>query len=270
MIDRLRSYFRPAMRLGQNERPLNHGLCVQRQAARRPLTLHAIHPHRLGNVRLQCCRMAPDTPLACLAQLRMRLVHLLHHRSHQAGELGQLPLQQRFPKIDVRQQPVHWILRRVVLSLPKQPPRHEVPVLGCRQRQLCLTLEVVEEAALRQPRRLADVLHPGRCISLGSNEMQRGVQQLSPRFVLCLCNPHVHTNQSVCTLASQFPPCQALSVKFIRIPLAHPDLHPPCTNLPAHPLQRVRLERRHPAGLRRHPRPPPIPCLIQHRQRCPL
>ena len=89
------------LRLCENELALQHRLGKQRRAFRIPVRIRRIKRLRLGEVGFDPSGVLANVTVTRGADRRMRVVGLLHHRAEQAGELGQLALQDCLAKGDV-------------------------------------------------------------------------------------------------------------------------------------------------------------------------
>ena len=98
MLNARRGHLAAVLSFGQNERALDGGLRVERQALRSSLRRHASLAHGFFYIRDKDPRVAGDAAVAGLTQGRMRVVDLLHHSSCQAGEVGQFAAQQSLTK----------------------------------------------------------------------------------------------------------------------------------------------------------------------------
>ena len=81
------------MSFGENECALNRGLCEEREIVRLPCGIGRVQGFGGGDVfgDNRCVRC--DSVVAGVANARMRDKSFLHHRAEQAGEIGQVALQ---------------------------------------------------------------------------------------------------------------------------------------------------------------------------------
>jgi hypothetical protein len=77
---------------GQNECALDRGLGYREQGFPRSNCLDAALAHGFFYVRDESGRMSADALVTGLANRRLRVINLLHHGTHQAGEIRQLAL----------------------------------------------------------------------------------------------------------------------------------------------------------------------------------
>src|SRR5579859_4765007 len=91
---------RPAVGLRQNERTLQHGLCVQRQTLSSPRGANPMALHRRSNVGLNLGGMSKDARRTCRTDFRVRAIDFLDHRADKTGELRDLPFEERLAKIE--------------------------------------------------------------------------------------------------------------------------------------------------------------------------
>jgi hypothetical protein len=183
MVDACGSDLEIVSCLRENERALEGGLSVEREALGGPVREHVPLAHGFFDVWNQRRSMLADTAIAGVADGRVRVVDLLHHGAGEAGEVGQLTHEQGLAEIDIGQQAVERISDCVIRCGGKERTRAFAPVAGCGQRQLFLAIEVVEEASLGQAGGFADVLDARGGISFGADYVQGRVEDPGLRFV---------------------------------------------------------------------------------------
>jgi hypothetical protein len=96
----------------------------------------------------------------------MTNVRLLHHRAGEAGETGDVALQQAAAKLEVAAHALERIGGGVERGGGEHLVRDFRPALRGRDRQRFLAVEVVKERALGQPGGPADVVDRGGGITL--------------------------------------------------------------------------------------------------------
>ncbi len=121
---------------------------------------HAILRDRGFDVGRESCGVPADALLAGGPDRRVRVVDLLRHGADEAGKVRRFALQESLAKVHVGQQPIERIRGLVIGRCGEDAEVTSLQVIGRRQSQFLLAVEVVEEASLGQFRRLADVLDP--------------------------------------------------------------------------------------------------------------
>ena len=167
-----------ALGFGQDERALQRGLGVVRQALCGPVGIRRVQRACLGDVFGDGLGVRVNTHPARITNGGVGFKRLLHHGAQQAGEIGQLALQNLGAKVDVGEHPLTRVGNLLIRRAGEQAAGHLGPITCGLNRQLFLALEVVEEAALAHARRVADVVHRGGGVALGAKHLQGGVQQL--------------------------------------------------------------------------------------------
>jgi len=183
MVDACGSDLAIVFRFRENERALDGGLGIERQALRGPVRVDVPPAHGFFDVGNQRRSVLADTAIAGLADGRVRVVDLLHHGAGEAGEVGQLTHEQGLAEIDIGQQAVEGVSECTKRRGGKERIRDFDPVVGCGQRQRFLAIEVVEEASLGQAGGFADVLDARGGISLGADYVHGRVENLDLRFM---------------------------------------------------------------------------------------
>ena len=169
-----------AFGLGENERALQHRLCVQREALRRPVASDAALLHRLGDIGFDLFGMAADAGVAGVANGGMGVVDLLHHRADEAGEIRHVALEQRAAEIDVAEHAIERILVRVIGRGREEGAGHLRPVIRRRNGERFLAVEMMEERALRHAGARAQLIDRGRDVALLADHGEGRIQQLLP------------------------------------------------------------------------------------------
>jgi hypothetical protein len=167
----------------ENERALEGGLGIEREAFRGPLREHVPLTDRFFDVGNQRRSVLVDTAIAGIADGRVCVVDLLHHGAGEAGVVGQLAHEQGFAEIDISQQAVERVSECVIGRGGKERGAAFDPVVGGGQRQLFLAIEVVEEASFGQAGGFADVLNARGGISLSADYVEGRVEDPGLRFV---------------------------------------------------------------------------------------
>ncbi len=162
----------------ENEGSLNDGLGVEREASGGPLSLDAVLAHGFGDVGLERCGVPADALVAGFADGRVGLIHFLNHGSDEAGEVGQIALEDGLAEIDVGEEAVEGIGEELIGSGCEEAAGDAVPVVGGGERELFLALEVMEEAAFGEAGGLADVLDACCRVAFGADDVEGGVEQL--------------------------------------------------------------------------------------------
>jgi len=114
MVDACDSDVAVMFRFGKNERALESGLRVKREALRCPVWMHAAFANRFLDVRDQRRRMRADTAIAGVTNIRVGVVDFLHHGARKAGKIHQLSLQHRLAQVNVSQEPIERVGRFVI------------------------------------------------------------------------------------------------------------------------------------------------------------
>ena len=86
MIKTFRRGRSAALRLGEDEAALDHGLDMQREALRRNIRSHAVFSHRIADVGLECLGVGGDGVFAGGVDFGVREVSLLDDGPHEARE----------------------------------------------------------------------------------------------------------------------------------------------------------------------------------------
>jgi hypothetical protein len=193
MLKTFRGNRRATLRLRENKRTLQDGLREEGETLGAPSCVRRSERARLGNVPRDATGMRVDMRLACCTKRGMGGVSFLHHRTEEAGELGQAAVEQGRAKIDVAEQPRPRVWQRAVGRRGEGGLGGRGEVLGGGERELFLACEMMEEAALGQPGGRADVVDGRGGVALGADHMQRRVQQPGLRRVLTTCLGHFHT-----------------------------------------------------------------------------
>jgi hypothetical protein len=178
MIDARACSLGTLLRLRKDERALNNGLHVKRQAFCGPLAIgDAPLAHRSLNIGLKGSGVAEDTRPAGVADRRMSVKDVLNHCSGEAGELMRFAPDESLAEIDVSQNSVKGIRKLAVGCVLKSVSRLLIPI-GCSgESQIFLAAEMVEETTFGYPRGSANVLHTRRAIALGTHHIQGRLQQ---------------------------------------------------------------------------------------------
>lgn len=179
-----------ALRLRQNEGPLEDGLNVFGEAVSTPQSVAWVFAQCRGDILLQHGRVLAEALLAGLQDRRVRLVRLLHQAAEQAGEFRQFPPQERLAKLHISQQALDGIDQLPIGNGTEQSFRQRRKMSGRRDRQRFLAGKVVEEGALGHTCRLTQVIDRRRGITLGANDIHGRIQQLGFR---ALSGPHRHS-----------------------------------------------------------------------------
>src|ERR1700733_13163922 len=109
MVDVCGSDFAIVFRFRENERALEGGLGVKRQALSGPVREKGPLAHSFFYVGNQRCGVLADTTIAGVADSRVRVVDLLHHGAGEAGEVRQLAPQPGLAEIDISEQAVERV-----------------------------------------------------------------------------------------------------------------------------------------------------------------
>src|SRR5215469_3255587 len=168
---------RSALCFGENERTLEHGLGMKRQAGSAPIGPYAVDLNRLSDGALKLRGMAADGGVARSPYGGMAVVGFLHHGANKAGELPHLTLQKSFPKIEIAEDPIQRINMSVVGRRREQCICHLGPVVSCCDAKIVLALEVMEEGTLGDTCRGAEIIDCGRCIALGADKGEGSFKQ---------------------------------------------------------------------------------------------
>ena len=89
------------------------------------------------------------------------------------------PMSER-TEVEVAEHAIGRVLGLVVRRVGEEPAGRDRPVVGGRDREVVLRREVVEERALRHPRRRAQVVHGRGVETLGPDHGDGGVEQAVP------------------------------------------------------------------------------------------
>jgi len=106
----------------------------------------------------------------------MRVVDFLNHGPDETCEVRQVALQNCFAEVHIRKQPLERIGQLAVGRGGEEGAGHVSPIRSRRESQVLLAFEVMEEAALGQPRRFANILNACGCIALGADDVQGRVE----------------------------------------------------------------------------------------------
>ena len=180
MIDAVCGDAGAALRLGENEGALENGLRVQRQRSGAPFRRRIAVAHRGLDVGFKGCRVVADACVACRADGRGGLVTFLHHGADKAGEFRHAALQQRLAEFQIADDARQRIGMCVIGGGRKQRAGDPRPVVRRRDAKLFLAFEMVEERALGDARRSAQLVNRGGRIALGADQGQGCIQQLLP------------------------------------------------------------------------------------------
>jgi hypothetical protein len=158
---------------------LQHGLHVQRKTLRRPLRADAAKSHGFGNIRLDRRRVIADACLAGIADLGIGLVDFLHHRSDKTRKLRNVAGKEGPAEIDVTENPLERIGMAMIGRGREQRAGRLGPIVGRRDGNRFLALEVMKEGPLRHARFGAKLIDRRRDVALGADHGQSGLQQLA-------------------------------------------------------------------------------------------
>ncbi len=164
MVDACGGNGRIVFGFGQNEGALDSCLRVEGQAFGSEAALDAALAHGFFDIGHEGRSVIADALVACLADCRVRVVDLLGHGSNQAGEVGQVTLDESFAQVDIGKNAVQGIgqLGQVVISSGGEEGGGAVaPIFGSGEGQVFFAPEVMEEAALGKGGLFADVLNAG-------------------------------------------------------------------------------------------------------------
>ena len=164
--------------LGQNERALQHRLCVQRQTFRRPCGSWRVA--RLGSTHhfFNFYDMRLDASKTGIPDRRMGDELLLRHGAQQACGVGQCaPFQKLATKIHIADQLVQRVFKPMIRRLRKGPAGHIGPEGGCRYGQLFFARKVVKESALGHPRLCTQGIHSGAIIAILAHQLHGSSQK---------------------------------------------------------------------------------------------
>lgn len=173
MIDAVQRLVAPARRLGEDEGALEHGLGVPREARRGPVGLDAARRHGRRDVRFERRRVAEDAGGAGVADRRVRPVDLLRHGPDEAGEFGGIAVDDRLAELDIAEQAVERVVEPVVRRVREEGRGGFRPIGGGGDAERFLGLEMMEERALGDSRRLAEIIDGGRREALGPDDVPR-------------------------------------------------------------------------------------------------
>ena len=109
MIETGSGNFRTALSFSEDEGSLNHGLGVERETSRSPISMNVMLAHRGGNVSLKGCGVSGDVLVAGSTDRRVGLVGLLHHGAEQTSELGKFTHKDSFAEFDVAEKAIDRI-----------------------------------------------------------------------------------------------------------------------------------------------------------------
>ena len=116
MVDARFDHRGVALGFRQDERALQHGLRVQREACGGPWRADVVKLHRIGNVGFHLGGMTADACIARVPNLGVGSVCLLNHRAGETGELCNLTAQHCLAKIEVAEDAIKRIVESVVGS----------------------------------------------------------------------------------------------------------------------------------------------------------
>src|SRR5689334_6966420 len=205
MIDRFGSDFGSTGGFCKNEGTLQHRLSVQRQAASGPSRLDTMCFDGSGYIRFDLRGVIADRMRARIADCRMAVVGFLYHRAYETRELRHSAGQNCLAEVDVAQHAVEWILIVMIWRRCEESVGHLRPVIGGRDRQIVLALEMMKEGALGDVAGRTKIVY-GRCrVALGSDHHERGVENLVSRRLLLLACRHVRLH-SPCRLVNAVHP----------------------------------------------------------------
>src|SRR5262245_3949744 len=122
--------------------------------------------------------MLTDAGVASASNCWARLESLLHHRADKARELGNVAGEQLLSELEVAENTLQRVRVPVIGRSRKKLSSHIGPMLYVGDAEVLLGLEVVEEGALGDIARRAQVIHRRRRIALGANDLQRHVENL--------------------------------------------------------------------------------------------
>ena len=134
--------------------------------------------HGRGDVGLQRQGVADDLALAGGADRRVGGVGLLHHGAEEAGVFGQLALEDLAAEVDVAEQALERVGERLVGGGGEEAGGHLAEMGGGGDAELLLGAEVVEEGALGDAGRLAELVDRGGGEALAADHVHGGVEQL--------------------------------------------------------------------------------------------
>jgi hypothetical protein len=194
---------RAALHLGKDDRPLEDRLYVTSEARGSPCHYNAGGLYSRSNIGFDDRYMPAHIHVACLADCRMGVVGLLHHRPEETGGFWQISPHYLPAQIDIAEETFDRVWQGVVAGGREGLIDERLEVLDSGNCQFFLTGEMVKERPLCDASGATDVIH-GRCrIAFCSNLMHRRVKQPIPDVAWWSPNrplsvhEALHTNWSV-------------------------------------------------------------------------
>jgi hypothetical protein len=101
----------------------------------------------------------------------------LRHCAYEAGESGEFAFDDRLAELDIAEQPVERVVVVVIRRVLEECGRRFRPIRGGGDAERFLVLKVMEESALRDCGRLAEVLDRGRRKALRTDNVPRRLEE---------------------------------------------------------------------------------------------
>src|SRR5690554_1161840 len=166
---------------GQNKRALQHRLGMSGEALGGPFGGDFSRLHGEANILLQSRGVPEDTRRACVPNRRRGVMKLLHHRSHQTGIFKALAANDRAAKFEIGQDTLQWVLGLVIGRCGEKLAGARAPEVGRRDAQRLLALKIVEERALCDAGRIAEIVDRRRRKTLLADHVTGGFEEASFR-----------------------------------------------------------------------------------------
>ena len=171
MIDAFARDLTVAGRLGENKGALQDRLSVPGQTRWRPVGNDAALLHRRRDIRLERCGMAEDAFRTGLANPLRRAVGLLHHGADEAGEFGNVALNDRLAEVDIGEHAIQRIVMVVIRRGLEKRRSCLRPERRRRDAKRFLAVEVMKEGPFGDASRLAQIVNSRCCKTLLAHDV---------------------------------------------------------------------------------------------------
>ena len=158
MIDARGRDSRAALGLRHDEGPLQHRLCMQRQARGGPWGVYPMALHRLRDIRFHLGGVSADARRARLANVGVGAIDFLHHGPDKTGELGDFTFEDELAEIEVAQHAIERVAPPVVRCVLEKYARNVRPVISRGHCQRFFSLEMMKECSLGNSGLCADLI----------------------------------------------------------------------------------------------------------------
>jgi len=182
--------FRAVLGFGEYEGALDGGLGVEGEAFGGPVGMHPALAEGCLDVMDESCGVARDASIAGVAEGGVGVVDLLDHGSDQAGEVGEIALEDGLAEIDVSEEAVEWVGWTMVGGGGEELAGDFGPVVGGGEGQGFFAVEMVEEAAFGEAGGLADVFNARGGVAFGADDVEGRIKDFGLGFVSCFGRDH--------------------------------------------------------------------------------